>query len=112
MSSKSRRKIPTSHVSSEFRRKWPTEFRRLQIFGFRRKLVGNSSQTSDDIEVRRNSARFLVVNVSCFVNISSGLLVDMLGDSEDKEEENEGECEEEENEEEEVGRKKKKVVTK
>ena len=36
----------------------------------------------------------------------------MLGDSEDKEEENEGECEEEENEEEEGGRKKKKVVTK
>ncbi|KAF2601017.1 hypothetical protein F2Q68_00011282 [Brassica cretica] len=32
ISSKSRRKIPTSHVSSEFRRKWPTEFRRLQFF--------------------------------------------------------------------------------
>ncbi|KAF3502248.1 hypothetical protein F2Q69_00040751 [Brassica cretica] len=66
MSSKSRRKIPTSHVSSEFRRKWPTEFRRLQIFGFRRKLVGNPSQTSDDIDVRlnfcRNSACFLVVS--------------------------------------------------
>ncbi|KAF2583586.1 hypothetical protein F2Q68_00005329 [Brassica cretica] len=40
MSSKCRRKIPTTHVSSEFRRKWPTEFRRLQIFGFRQKLVG------------------------------------------------------------------------
>ncbi|KAF3507699.1 hypothetical protein F2Q69_00010065 [Brassica cretica] len=70
MSSKSRRKIPTTHVSSEFRRKWPTEFRRLQIFGFRRKLVGNPSQTSDDIDVRRNlrrnSACFLVVSVDLF----------------------------------------------
>ncbi|WZZ72247.1 hypothetical protein YC2023_083617 [Brassica napus] len=32
MSSKSRRKILTNHVSSEFRRKWPTEFRRLIFF--------------------------------------------------------------------------------
>ena len=63
MSSKSRRKIPTSHVSSEFRRKWPTEFWRLQIFGFRRKLVGNPSQMSDDIEVRRNLCR----NSACFL---------------------------------------------
>ncbi|KAF2550716.1 hypothetical protein F2Q68_00036059 [Brassica cretica] len=61
MSSEVRRYIPTTHVSSEFRRKWPTEFRRLQIFGFRRKLVSNPSQTSDDIEVHRNSACFLVV---------------------------------------------------
>jgi len=65
MSSKSRRKILTSHVSSDIRRKWPTEFRRLQIFYFRRNMVGNPSQTSDDIEVRRNlrqnSACFLVV---------------------------------------------------
>ena len=66
ISSEVRRYIPTTYVSSEFRRKWPTEFRRLQIFGFRRKLVGNPSQTSDDIEVRRNlrrnSACFLVVH--------------------------------------------------
>ncbi|KAF3498087.1 hypothetical protein DY000_02056330 [Brassica cretica] len=61
MSSKSRRKIPTTHVSSELSRKWPTEFRRFQIFGFRQKLVGNPSQTSDDIDVRRNSACFLAV---------------------------------------------------
>ncbi|KAF3522906.1 hypothetical protein F2Q69_00049848 [Brassica cretica] len=63
MSSKSRRKIPTTHVSSEFHRKWPTEFRRVQIFGFRRKLVGNPSQTSDDIDVRRNLRR----NLACFL---------------------------------------------
>ena len=67
MSSKSRRNIPTSHFSSEIRRKWPTEFRRLQIFCFRRKLVRNPSQTSDDIVVRRNLRRnsvcFLVVSV-------------------------------------------------
>ncbi|WZZ42933.1 hypothetical protein YC2023_039192 [Brassica napus] len=50
MSSEVRRYIPTTHVSSEFRRKWPTEFQRLQIFCFRRKLVSNPSQTSDDIE--------------------------------------------------------------
>ncbi|KAF3497897.1 hypothetical protein DY000_02056276 [Brassica cretica] len=67
MSSKSRRKIPTTHVSSEFRRKWPTEFRRLQIFGFRRKLVGNPSQTSDDIDVRRNLRR----NSACFLVVMS-----------------------------------------
>ena len=36
MSSKSRRKIPTNRMSSEFRRKWPTEFRRLHFFGFGR----------------------------------------------------------------------------
>ncbi|KAF3569249.1 hypothetical protein DY000_02012065 [Brassica cretica] len=63
MSSKSRRKIPTTHVSSEFRRKWPTEFRRLQFFGFRWKLVGNPSQTSDGIDVRRNLRR----NSACFL---------------------------------------------
>ncbi|KAF3540232.1 hypothetical protein F2Q69_00024874 [Brassica cretica] len=67
MSSKSRRKIPTTLVSSEFRRKWPTEFRRLHFFGFGRKLVSNPSQMSDDIDVcrnlRRNSACFLVVLV-------------------------------------------------
>ncbi|KAF2599418.1 hypothetical protein F2Q68_00008190 [Brassica cretica] len=68
MSSKSRRKIPTTLVSSEFRRKWPTKFRRLQFFGFGRKLVGNPSQMSDDVDVRRNlrrnSACFLVVVVN------------------------------------------------
>ncbi|KAF3549793.1 hypothetical protein DY000_02008634 [Brassica cretica] len=67
MSSEVRWYIPTTHISSEFRRKWPTKFRRLQIFGFRRKLVGNPSQTSDNIDVRRNlrrnSACFLVVGV-------------------------------------------------
>ena len=41
MSSESRRKIPTSHVFSEIRRKWSTEFRRLQIFCLRRKSVTN-----------------------------------------------------------------------
>ncbi|KAF3580493.1 hypothetical protein DY000_02030265 [Brassica cretica] len=73
MSSKSRRKIRTSYVSSDIRRKWPTEFRRLQIFCFRRKLVGNPSQTSDDIEVcrnlHRNSAYFLVVVVEYSRNV-------------------------------------------
>ncbi|KAF2572331.1 hypothetical protein F2Q70_00004572 [Brassica cretica] len=65
MSSKSRRKIPTTLVSSEFRRKWPTEFRRLHFLGFGQKLVSNPSQMSDDIDarrnLRRNSACFLVV---------------------------------------------------
>ncbi|KAF2557587.1 hypothetical protein F2Q68_00014716 [Brassica cretica] len=63
MSSKSRRKIPTTLVSSEFRRKWPTKFRRLQFFGFGRKLVGNPSQMSDDVDVRRNLRR----NSACFL---------------------------------------------
>ncbi|KAF2600733.1 hypothetical protein F2Q68_00007661 [Brassica cretica] len=63
MSSKSRRKIPTTLVSLEFRRKWPTEFRRLQFFGFGRKLFGNPSQTSGDIDVRRNLRR----NSACFL---------------------------------------------
>uniref|UniRef100_A0A0D3C1Y3 Protein kinase domain-containing protein n=1 Tax=Brassica oleracea var. oleracea TaxID=109376 RepID=A0A0D3C1Y3_BRAOL len=43
MSSKSRRKIPTTLVSSEFRRKWPTEFRLLHFFGFGLKLCSNQS---------------------------------------------------------------------
>ncbi|KAF3493104.1 hypothetical protein DY000_02057031 [Brassica cretica] len=51
MSSKSHRKIPTTLVSSEFRREWPTEFRRLHFFGFGRKLVSIPSQMSDDIDV-------------------------------------------------------------
>ena len=67
MSSKSRRKIPTNHISSEFRRKWPTEFRRLNFFGFGRKFVSIPSQMSDDLGVRRNLRRnsvcFLVVNL-------------------------------------------------
>ncbi|KAF2556209.1 hypothetical protein F2Q68_00014904 [Brassica cretica] len=65
MSSKSRRKIPTNHISSEFRRKWPTEFRRPNFFGFGRKFVSIPSQMSDDLGVcrnlRRNSVCFLVV---------------------------------------------------
>ncbi|KAF3512009.1 hypothetical protein F2Q69_00009877 [Brassica cretica] len=61
MSSKSRRKIPTNHISSEFRRKRPTEFRRLNFFGFGRKFVSIPSQISDDLGVRRNSVCFLVV---------------------------------------------------
>ncbi|KAF3553963.1 hypothetical protein F2Q69_00015185 [Brassica cretica] len=65
MSSKSRRKIPTNRMSSEFRRKWPTEFRRLHFFGFGRKFVSIPSQMSDDLgvrrKIRRNSVCFLVV---------------------------------------------------
>uniref|UniRef100_A0A0D3BU98 Uncharacterized protein n=1 Tax=Brassica oleracea var. oleracea TaxID=109376 RepID=A0A0D3BU98_BRAOL len=57
MSSKSRRKIPTNRMSSEFRRKWPTEFRRLHFFGFGRKFVSIPSQMSDDLGVRRNLRR-------------------------------------------------------
>ncbi|WZZ60800.1 hypothetical protein YC2023_060907 [Brassica napus] len=57
MSSKSRRKVPTNHISSEFRRKWPTEFRRLNFFGFGQKFVSIPSQMSDDIGVRRNLRR-------------------------------------------------------
>ncbi|WZZ87034.1 hypothetical protein YC2023_115613 [Brassica napus] len=57
MSSKSCRKIPTNHISSEFRRKWPTEFRRLNFFGFGRKFVSIPSQISDDLGVRRNLRR-------------------------------------------------------
>ncbi|KAF3556492.1 hypothetical protein F2Q69_00018054 [Brassica cretica] len=63
MSSKSRRKIPTDHISSEFRRKWPTEFRRLILFGFGRKFVSIPSQMSDDLGVRRNLRR----NSMCFL---------------------------------------------
>ncbi|WZZ50379.1 hypothetical protein YC2023_050486 [Brassica napus] len=71
MSSKSRRKIPTNRMSSEFRRKWPTEFRRLHFFGFGRKFVSIPSQMSDDLGVRRklrrNSECFLVVlSSTCF----------------------------------------------
>ncbi|KAF3530950.1 hypothetical protein DY000_02039236 [Brassica cretica] len=69
MSSKSRRKIPTDLISSEFRRKWPTEFRRPNFFGFGRKFVSIPSQMSDDLGVRRNLRRnsvcFLVVIWSC-----------------------------------------------
>ncbi|KAF3494983.1 hypothetical protein DY000_02054153 [Brassica cretica] len=67
MSSKSRRNFPTNHISSEFRRKWPTEFRRLNFLGFGRKFVSIPSQMSDDLGVRRNLRRnsmcFLVVNI-------------------------------------------------
>ena len=67
MSSKSRRKIQTNHISSEFRRKWPTEFRRLNFFGFGLKFISIPSQISDDLGVRRNLRRnsvcFLVVSV-------------------------------------------------
>ena len=68
MSSKSRRKIPTNHVSSEFRRKWPTEFRRLNFFGFGRKFVSIPSQMSDDLGVRRNLRR----NSVCFLVVGLG----------------------------------------
>lgn len=65
MSSKSRRNIPTSHFSSEIRRKWPTEFRRLQIFLFSleigRKSVTNVRRILIRRNLRRNSACFLVV---------------------------------------------------
>ncbi|KAF3582329.1 hypothetical protein DY000_02033008 [Brassica cretica] len=57
MSSKSRRKIPTNRMSSEFRRKWPMEFRRLHFFGFGRKFVSIPSQMSDDLGVRRKIRR-------------------------------------------------------
>ncbi|KAF3590787.1 hypothetical protein DY000_02024049 [Brassica cretica] len=67
MPSKSRRKILTTLVSSEFRRKWPTEFRQLQFFGFGRKLVGNPSQMSDDVDVRRNLRR----NSACFLVVKT-----------------------------------------
>ena len=63
MSSKSRRKIPTNRMSSEFRRKWPTEFRRLNFFGFGQKFVSIPSQMSDDLGVRRNLRR----NSMCFL---------------------------------------------
>ena len=63
MSSKSRRNFPTNHISSEFRRKWPTEFRRLNFFGFGRKFVSIPSHMSDDLGVRRNLRR----NSVCFL---------------------------------------------
>ncbi|KAF3485286.1 hypothetical protein F2Q69_00057822 [Brassica cretica] len=62
MSSKSRRKIPTNRMSSEFRRKWPTEFRRLHFFGFGRKFVSIPSQMSDDLGVRRKIRRNSIVD--------------------------------------------------
>ncbi|KAF2613819.1 hypothetical protein F2Q70_00008978 [Brassica cretica] len=68
MSSKSRRKIPTNHILSEFRRKKPTEFRRLNFFGFDRKFVSIPSQMSDDLGVRRNLRR----NSVCFLVVLDG----------------------------------------
>ncbi|KAF2575616.1 hypothetical protein F2Q70_00000009 [Brassica cretica] len=69
MSSKSRRNFPTNHISSEFRRKWPTEFRRLIFFGFGRKFVSIPSQMSDDLGVRRNLRR----NSMCFLVVLAGI---------------------------------------
>ena len=83
MSSEFRRNIPTNfrrlqllHFLSEYRRKVVGKFRRplFQIFGFRRKLVGNPSQTSDDIDVRRNLRR----NSACFLVVQGQSLKEVI----------------------------------
>ncbi|KAF3564376.1 hypothetical protein DY000_02014113 [Brassica cretica] len=74
MSSKSRRNFPTNHISSEFRRKWPTEFRRLIFFGFGRKFVSIPSQMSDDLGVRRNLRR----NSMCFLVVIDWRIMELM----------------------------------